>query len=154
MVIVITLWSSCWLFEDALPQAEVPPQLGKHTQVQVLVEPCHARRPYRSLWDRRAIVIEHDTVQLCLVHVLAEIPVDSIAPDSQILPIPLPRRQKLREGMRIPANSGSMPAASWPVAAQLTAPEIPSRPHGTRHRCARRPDFLARTSQPRRCNDT
>ena len=154
MVVVIKLWIIYWLFDDILPQAEVPPQLGEHTQVHVLVELSHARRPYRSLWDRRAIVIEHDTVQLCLVHVLAEIPVDAIAPDSQILPIPLPRRQKLREGMRIPANSGSMHAASWPVAAQLTAPQIPSGTHGTHHPYKRSPDFLARTSRPRRYNVT
>ena len=143
MVVVRAIWVIYWLFEDILPQAEVPPQLREHTQVQVLVEPCHARRPYRSLWDRRAIVIEHDTVQLCLVHVLAEIPVDSIAPDSQILPIPLPRRQELREGMRIPAISSSMHTACWPVAAQLTAPQVPSGPHGTDHPYGGNPDFLA-----------
>ena len=46
MVVVVTLWIIYWLFENILPQAEVPLQLREHTQVQVLVEPCHARSPY------------------------------------------------------------------------------------------------------------
>ena len=52
----------------------------------------------RSLWDRRADVMEHDTVQLCLVHVLAEIPAGCIRDRLSDTPDPSPAQAKAPRG--------------------------------------------------------